>query len=410
MSNKILKLKMLLTTALFFFAIIFFMPIVSAADIYVPDAYPTIQAAVDNATTGDTIIVRDGTYVETVNVSKPLTLKSENGSANCIVDAGGNESAITLSADGITLDGFTVINTSWKNVSSSNNTLLVITGKGGIYVSSNNNKLLNNNALNNSYNGIDLRYSSNNTLLNNNASNNYHYGINLRYSSNNMLSNNNASNNGYNGIYLYSSSNNTLLNNNASNNYFDGICLYSSSNNTLSNNNVPNNNIGIFLHYSSNNTLSNNNVSNNFGICLEYSSNNTLLNNNISNNGFGISLSYSDNNIYLNNFINNTKNAYSYDSTNIWNSTEPITYTYRGSTFTNYMGNYWCDYNSSDANGDGLGDTAYPVCCDKDYYPLMEKFENYIVAEKEEREVPGFEAFFAITGLLAVVHLLRRKG
>ena len=101
----------------------------SATTIYVPNNYAKIQWAVDNATDGDTIIVRDGIYVETVNVSKTLTLKSENGSANCIVDAGGNESAITLSADGITLDGFTVINTSWKNVISSNNTLLVITGK-----------------------------------------------------------------------------------------------------------------------------------------------------------------------------------------------------------------------------------------------------------------------------------------
>jgi len=135
-----------------------------------------------------------------------------------------------------------------------------------------------------------------------------------------------------------------------------------------------------------------------------------LLNNNISNNSFGVFLSCSsDNNIYLNNFINNTKNAYSYDSKNIWNSTEPVTYTYRGSEFTNYMGNYWCDYNGSDEDRDGLGDTAYPVCYDKDYHPLIEKFENYIVAEKEEGEVPGFEAFFAITGLLTVAYLLIRK-
>jgi len=389
-----------------------FASVSAARIIYVPDDYAKIQWAVDNATAGDTIIVRDGIYVETVNVSKPLTLKSENGSANCIVDAGGNESAITLSADGITLDGFTVTNTSWKNVTLSNNTFLFITGKGGIYVCSNNNKILNNNALNNSYNGIDLRYSSNNTLSNNNASNNYHYGINLRYSSNNMLSNNSASNNGYNGIYLYSSSNNTLSNNNALNNYFDGVCLYSSSNNMLLNNNVLDNNIGIALHCSGNNTLSNNNISNNFGIWLYYSSNNILLNNNISNNSFGVFLSYSsDNNIYLNNFINNTKNAYSYDSTNIWNSTEPIKYTYKGSNFTNYMGNYWDNYNGSDANRDGLGDTAHmiPSLYDKDYHPLIEKFENYIVAEKEEREAPGFEAFFAIAELLAVVYLLIRR-
>ena len=33
----------------------------SSATIYVPDAYPTIQEAVNAASPGDTIIVRDGT-------------------------------------------------------------------------------------------------------------------------------------------------------------------------------------------------------------------------------------------------------------------------------------------------------------------------------------------------------------
>ena len=50
--------------------------IASAATIYVPDDYPTIQAAVDAANAGDTIIVRDGTYIENVNVNKQLTIRS----------------------------------------------------------------------------------------------------------------------------------------------------------------------------------------------------------------------------------------------------------------------------------------------------------------------------------------------
>ena len=47
----------------------------SAATIYVPDDYATIQAAVDAASTGDTIIVKDGTYSEHVDVNKSLTIK-----------------------------------------------------------------------------------------------------------------------------------------------------------------------------------------------------------------------------------------------------------------------------------------------------------------------------------------------
>jgi hypothetical protein len=47
-----------------------------------------IQHAVDNATAGETICVKDGNYNENVDVSKShLTIQSENGSANCIVQA-----------------------------------------------------------------------------------------------------------------------------------------------------------------------------------------------------------------------------------------------------------------------------------------------------------------------------------
>ena len=99
------------------------------------------------------------------------------------------------------------------------------------------------------------------------------------------------------------------------------------------------------MWYSNNNILTGNKASNNSdGFQLYYSSNNTLTRNNVSNNDFGISLFLSNITIYLNNFINNIYNLYSYDSANTWNSTELITYQYNGSTFTNYMGNYWDDY------------------------------------------------------------------
>jgi len=49
---------------------------------------------------GDTIIVRDGTYYENLEVDKQLTIKSENGSANCIVDGGGCGDYEQIHADG----------------------------------------------------------------------------------------------------------------------------------------------------------------------------------------------------------------------------------------------------------------------------------------------------------------------
>ena len=50
----------------------------SASVIYVPDDYVKIQWAVDNADTGDTIIVRDGTYPNNIIVRNSLTIMAEN--------------------------------------------------------------------------------------------------------------------------------------------------------------------------------------------------------------------------------------------------------------------------------------------------------------------------------------------
>ena len=49
--------------------------------IIVPDDYPTIQYAIDNATSGDTIYVRSGTYNESIKVwfKDPLTRAHHGG-------------------------------------------------------------------------------------------------------------------------------------------------------------------------------------------------------------------------------------------------------------------------------------------------------------------------------------------
>jgi parallel beta-helix repeat protein len=208
----------------------------NTSQIYVPDNYSTIQSAVNAASYGDTIIVRDGTYIENIKVDKRLTIQSENGQDSTIVRAASNDDNVfNVTADYVEISGLTVV---------------------GVY-------------------------------------------------------NANA------GMYLYSTDYCTIANNNCTNNR----------------------------------------------------------------NGIGIKSSNS-NLIYLNNFINNNYNAYSEESTNSWNSTEKITYTYNGSTYTNYLGNYWDDYeekypDAEEIDSTGVWNTPYQIDGDRDKYPWMEPWKNY---------------------------------
>jgi nitrous oxidase accessory protein len=283
--------------------------------------YTRIQDAINNANTGDTILVYSGTYYENVDVNKELILRGlDNGGGKPLVDGyntGRNWFAITLTAGRSTLEGFATTNTtgqSWpnagiilnsndniiKNSTSYNNVIGIFSHAFG------NNTLNNNNVRDNNY-GIYVD-SSSNTLIGNNISDNAMSGIYVSYSSSNLLSGNNISNNAEAGIYFYSSSNNILKNNNASNNNY-GIYLGGSSNNILSSNNASKNNYGIYLRVpNSNNTLSDNIALNNnyYGISLLDSSYNLLSNNIASNNSIGINLDSSLSPSYSN-LINGNK-------------------------------------------------------------------------------------------------------
>ncbi len=72
----------------------------SAMEIWVPDDQPTIQAAMDAAAEGDSVVLRCGTYFEWDIQYKPnTTLRSENGDPSCVtIDAGGKGRCLHINA------------------------------------------------------------------------------------------------------------------------------------------------------------------------------------------------------------------------------------------------------------------------------------------------------------------------
>ncbi|MFQ6008575.1 MAG: right-handed parallel beta-helix repeat-containing protein, partial [Candidatus Zixiibacteriota bacterium] len=86
--------------------------------IHVPAEQPTIQAGIDAAASGDTVLVADGTYMGAGNTDvdfngKSIVLKSENGPYATIIDCQSNSRAFILQTgeDGTTvIEGFTVRN------------------------------------------------------------------------------------------------------------------------------------------------------------------------------------------------------------------------------------------------------------------------------------------------------------
>jgi len=159
-----------------------------------------------------------------------------------------------------------------------------------------------------------------------------------------------------------------------------GIFLHYGINHcNISNNIITENLYGIRLTTASNNVISDNTVANNtYGIVLDsYSRENTISRNLIKGNAHGLYLKESfGNKIYLNCFLSE-ENAYSSDSTNIWNTPQKVNYFYKNKNFTSFLGNFWNDYSGEDLNSDGIGDQPYNISLsDTDEYPLMGPFKN----------------------------------
>lgn len=233
-----------------------------SATIYVPDDYPTIQGAIVAAVTGDTIVVRPGTYVESIDyIGKDVAVISEKGPAITVIDGNGLRVVnIQLSeGPGAILEGFTITN-----------------GDGGVYVSGTScSPFIRNNIITGNSTswggGIYCKSDCRPTIVNNVISNNsaswgggiYNAGSGVSpLISGNIIIDNSGGYGG--GIANNNSGSPTIVNNIIAGNtatYGSGIfCEYTDcliGNNTIANNSSTSSGGGVYVHKDSWPTIAN---------------------------------------------------------------------------------------------------------------------------------------------------------
>jgi nitrous oxidase accessory protein len=353
-----------------------------------------LQAAIDAASSGDTLLVLAGTYRSNIIVPINLTLLGEG---QPVIDGMSalNRDTVTLLADGIRFEGFTVTNST----------------RAGINVSSNETVIRGNDIIHNDRFGIAI-YRVSGTLIEENICRDSHGTLN---------------NLGY-ALYLSSSPETRIRNNTLSESNRDGIYLLDSPSVEITGNAIDlNERYGIYARYCSFLHLEGNHISSNgaamgtgYGLRVEHSHairvvQSTLYNNllygmylnnvssstiessfisgtstgffltqtenatfremTIENTAIGVDLSTAGksvpNRIYGSQFMSNTVQVRSADSSTLWNSSAPIFYRYEGRYFENYTGNYWDTYPGTDGDADGIGDEPYTIGSGlTDSYPL----------------------------------------
>lgn len=166
--------------------------------------FPRIQDAINASADGDTIEVYSGTYRENILVDRKLTI---HGIGTPVIDADRRGDGITISADGVAIEGLSVIN-----------------ARGGFL----------------GYSGI-MVYSSSNTIRNNSITL-CDKGIELYEADSNLIDANIIEENDDNGMYLLSGCDgNTISGNRISRNGGDGIHIFESSRNLIFNNVIADN-------------------------------------------------------------------------------------------------------------------------------------------------------------------------
>ncbi|WP_325578863.1 nitrous oxide reductase family maturation protein NosD [Gelidibacter sp.] len=325
----------------------------------------TIKEAIELASEGDTILVKNGIYREhSLKIDKGITLIGENFPT---IDGDSKGEIITIGADNVTIDGFKIINVG-VSYTTDYAAVRVVTSKGftiqnleleklffGIYLQkSANGKVLNNKVKGeaktefNSGNAIHLWHCKDVEIRNNDVRH-VRDGIYLEFSDNILIKDNFSKNNVRYGLHFMFSNHNKVINNTFETNGA-GIALMFSKFMEVQNNVITKNwgtaAYGLLLKEVNDVNLINNKfIENTVGITVEGSNRLRYIDNDFTSNGYAIRVKGAcyDNHIINNNFL--------YNSFDI---------SYNGKINDNkFDNNFWSNYTGYDLDKDGIGDIPF---------------------------------------------------
>jgi nitrous oxidase accessory protein NosD len=287
--------------------------------IHVPGDYPTIQQAINNSSSTDTVMVANGLYHENLTISNPIVLIGESMD-NTIIDGSGAGDVVAINASDVSVSGFAIRNS------------------GPIFHDS----------------GIEL---TNSLSCEVSACQIYSCCVGIQFVQTESVT--------VARCIIFQDSSGIILNGDVQGNYFD----------VIENNRITDNlHYGVqFAHIGANHVS--NIVRGNFiainreGIDMITSQTNMIVDNDIQGNAdYGAYITMcmgggQDNQFHHNNFISNGDNGQAYDmlGNNFW-------YQIEGSE-----GNHWSDYNGNDIDSNGIGDDPWIICggATQDLFPIM---------------------------------------
>ena len=168
-----------------------------------PADYGTIQAAIDGASDGDTVLVNNGTYMESIIIDKQISLNGWDN-ATTLINGSEDSHVIMVQVDNVNISGFTV------------------QGGGEVFsalcLDRSANSVINNVTLQYSYNGLFL-YDSHFCTITRNTINGNRRGIYLDRSDDNVISGNKIHLNIYTGALIRNSEFNEIKANHIISNY-----------------------------------------------------------------------------------------------------------------------------------------------------------------------------------------------